>query len=1239
MDGFSEENLSQILGNDPVATSVRIRIRQDEQAINNLTLGYRAAKQEIEGMVKALEKSGLLTGKLTDALAKVTGAAGGGMVGNTSVAGSKPIQRTPIDKGIGTNVSSRSAGGQAGAQAGAGTPSTPGTIQMTPLDKGVQTSTSIGQRLQQAGQQLKQSLINYGAPPPPPPPGGPSGPTTVRGAIADAAIPATNSILAASASRIDQNRAYSLQADRVNMVFQQMKGMSQEQTQNVYRDPLTKYKLGAGGKNEVLAMEAMTGLKSSIMAPAIEAMRVQSGFSMTAGQATGMIENMASPEVVNRMFMMTGTSLIGPGGVQNDPTKVMQDVIKKAGLTNPDILRSAAQPGSVSRANLTQMGITGAMQDQYIQYAQMDLQFQEKTKGKLGMYDAGNKQHQKVMGISDNFAMQAEETERRRGEREENFYSRQADNYADLEKATQKVIAVMGKLEDKMSGLFGLQIESSWMKGALGAKGALAAGAAGNLFGGAIRSMGGLIGSVSKAVGWVGKIAGMGDFVTADQMERRVINSTLASGSTSSGSTWGKTSTIPQYVAAPKTTSSGTTSSGTTSAGTTSTRRKSNNDEVGLRMYGPQVPSKSGLRGFNRNTRSSFQNAKTPSLPKKLLSRELTDAEVDEGWAMIPGGNTFTDLKREAIMAFTPTRFRNKAMTLGELARIPEFLNMHPATQRAFQDAAMAAFRENKEPLGLQSGWRSPIEQHNLFISRYKPVGYETNNFYQGQYWDKKDPSYADVATPGAAWSNHEHGLALDVIGDKKWLADNAHRFGLEGFKEVNNEDWHFQIAGLREKGTGGGAGYNERTGFTSPGIELGQDGYKVDGTVGENDIIQALYDAGIKTSRWTRNVNGTDTPIGIDFMPVRFKDGKGYDFRKVDPADSSAGKSSLHGSADAMERWILGGKKGKPPVSQFRGSADAMERWLSGGKAGKPPVAKDVMDKLVKGQLNPVSGKGYPKLTMDQAAKMLYDAGFRGKELVDALAIMWRESSGNPNVRNNSYNEFNPDGTRKGQDVSYGLFQHNFNPSQMNTAGNVRDWNLSGSPEDWASGAGQDLYNPERNIALAYERFAYYKNHGGTGWEPWVNDGVSHLYGAEDFVKPAMDAAMRVGVYNIGDYVPKSVTDKPIRDKSSKPTPYKRELNTTLSSYGSAPAIDIKTLREHLPMPSPTGLANMSDRGITQSGAGATIMPTSNNITISPSITISTNGATVEQELEGLARKVAGMLEKEVNRVMLRRT
>jgi len=1164
MDGFSEENLSQILGNDPVATSVRIRIRQDEQAINNLTLGYRAAKQEIEGMVKALEKSGLLTGKLTDALAKVTGAAGGGMVGNTSVAGSKPIQRTPIDKGIGTNVSSRGAGGQAAGQGAGGAPQIPGTIQMTPLDKGVQTSTSIGQR-------LKQSVINYGAAGGPPTP-----PTTVRGAIADAAIPAVNTVFAASADRIDRNRAYSLQADRINMVFQQMKGMSQEQTQNVYRQPLTQYKLGAGGKNEALAMEAMTGLKSSVMAPAIEAMRIQSGFSMTAGQATGMIQNMASPEVVNRMFMMTGTSLIGPGGVQNDPTKVMQQVVQRAGLTNPDLVRSAALPGSVSRANLTQMGITGAMQDQYIQYAQMNLAYQDK--GGKGMYDPGNKTHQRKMGISDNFAMQAEETERRRGEREENFYSRQNDNFADLEKTTQKLIATMGKLEDVMSGVIGAQIGASWLgNGALG-KAGTALGAAGSAISatplGALTSAFVPIGRGIR--NFIGKIAGIGDFVTADAMERRVSN------------------------AGKKTTASATTISAENKA-------QYNKPTGGVRLYGPQVPGRGGLNGFNdpkRNTASSVQKKKAAPPPKKMLSRQLTDAEVDEGWAMIPPSwdleigkadvARYSDIKREAIMAYTPTRFRNKSMTLAELSRLPEFLNMHPTTQRAFQDAAMAAARETGQPLGLQSGWRSPTEQHNLYISRYKPVNYVTDDFYQGQYWDKKSPDLADVAVPGAAWSNHEHGLALDVIGDKKWLADNAHRFGLEGFGEVNNEDWHFQVAGIRAKGTGGGAGYNERTGFTSPGIELGQDGYRMDSAIGKNDIIQALYDAGIKTSRWTKNINGTDTPVGIDFMPVRFKDGNGYNLKKVGPSLRGGG------SADAMERWLTGGKKGMRPVSSV--DERKVMNQLASGTAQYP-----------KG----VPGSGEDFISFEEAARIMKDMGMSGEEIVQGLAVMGRESGGNRLALRSTSEEH-----------SIGLFQFNMHPDKTSVAANLKAWGLSSI---------EDLTDPYNNIKVLVEHLRYNASRGKDPWHNWgpyKPDGRSHMYGTSSFFDKALNTAKSLGYIAsytgpmpVGDYVPKSNTDKPKPAVDSRPV-----------SYSTRP-IDMKALREHLPMPSPSGLANTPDRGMTASGAGATIMPTSNNITISPSITISTNGATVEQELEGLARKVAGMLEKEVNRVMLRRT
>jgi hypothetical protein len=69
------------------------------------------------------------------------------------------------------------------------------------------------------------------------------------------------------------------------------------------------------------------------------------------------------------------------------------------------------------------------------------------------------------MGIEDNFATQVEETDRVRGARDEQFYRRQADNYADLEKQTQKLIEVFGALEDKLSGIIGARTSNRISEG------------------------------------------------------------------------------------------------------------------------------------------------------------------------------------------------------------------------------------------------------------------------------------------------------------------------------------------------------------------------------------------------------------------------------------------------------------------------------------------------------------------------------------------------------------------------------------------------------------------------------------------------------------------------------------------------------------------------------------------------------------------------------------------------------
>lgn len=296
----------------------------------------------------------------------------------------------------------------------------------------------------------------------------------VAGAFGKGVMTAVNAMDA----RADRGRAYALSADRMSLLYQQMTGMSQAQVQDIYRQPLTDYRLGYGGVNQLLAMQASTGISAAQQAPGVEALRTMTGFSLSTAGATNIITSLAAPDVANRMFIMGGGGLIGPGGSQRNIQDVIQSIVRTAGLTDERIVRGAFAPGSITRSRLTQMGVAPDLQDVVLQYAQQNIQY--RRAGGRGMYDPSNPQARELMGIESNFATQAEETERLRVARDEQFYSRQADNFADLEKQTQNLVKVFTELEDRLSGIIGGRI-STRVGGTIG--GVLGA-AIGGVFGG-----------------------------------------------------------------------------------------------------------------------------------------------------------------------------------------------------------------------------------------------------------------------------------------------------------------------------------------------------------------------------------------------------------------------------------------------------------------------------------------------------------------------------------------------------------------------------------------------------------------------------------------------------------------------------------------------------------------------------------------------------------------------------------
>jgi hypothetical protein len=290
---------------------------------------------------------------------------------------------------------------------------------------------------------------------------------------ADIAKQIAGAIGAAMNNRINNNAAYSLSANRMDMLLQQTTGMSGQEVRDNKRKPLTQYKLGAGGINSVLSLEASTGIDANKQGNSVEFLRAASGYGYSTDQVNQMTKTMAGPESANRMFMTMGTGMYGIGGQQRSAKEVVQRTVQRLGLTTESSLQGAMTQGSMTRERLRQSGVPEEMQDITLQYAKENIAF--KKKGGRGMYDAANKYDRKIAGVEDTYANQNEETERVKASREENMYDKQADNYAAMEKGMQSLTRALQKLDDTFSSAMGFKARN---RGAAGIAGSVLKGAA-----------------------------------------------------------------------------------------------------------------------------------------------------------------------------------------------------------------------------------------------------------------------------------------------------------------------------------------------------------------------------------------------------------------------------------------------------------------------------------------------------------------------------------------------------------------------------------------------------------------------------------------------------------------------------------------------------------------------------------------------------------------------------------------
>ncbi len=357
--------------------------------------------------------------------------------------------------------------------------------------------------------------------------------------LASGAMRAGGQVLGAIDARTNSAYPRMLQNDQLAVLYQQTQGINQQQYYDQFRQPIQGARLGAGGINSLLALQARTGINAGTQASGVAGLRAVSGYSFSTDQMAQMLQTLASPQVNNRMTMTLGTGLYGVGGKQRSITDIFQSITRGAGLTNERTVQGAMQQGSMTRARLSAMGVPEDMQDLVLQYAQSNVQFQKKTGGRQGMYNPENKAQRQAMGIEGNLATQREETTRLSELRDEKYYNRQKDNLATMEQNTQALIKLQTTMEELASGIIGSRIST---RGSIAARALKGVAGLGMIAGGAMVGFTGVgaplgIGMASAGAGLAGSaLTGVGDGTETSSKTKgaKVVSNKKASSSLNS---------------------------------------------------------------------------------------------------------------------------------------------------------------------------------------------------------------------------------------------------------------------------------------------------------------------------------------------------------------------------------------------------------------------------------------------------------------------------------------------------------------------------------------------------------------------------------------------------------------------------------------------------------------------------------------------------------------------------------
>lgn len=118
----------------------------------------------------------------------------------------------------------------------------------------------------------------------------------------------------------------------------------------------------------------------------------------------------------------------------------------------------------------------------------------------------------------------------------------------------------------------------------------------------------------------------------------------------------------------------------------------------------------------------------------------------------------------------------------------------------------MRAARKAGVDLGIGGAGRSSAQQRALFLERHFMVPDGGCCSLDGKRYMLRSGK-AHAAPPGRSY--HEEttpaggALAVDMVGDLKWMIANCGWFGLTQFAQIGNEPWHVQPAELPKARSG----------------------------------------------------------------------------------------------------------------------------------------------------------------------------------------------------------------------------------------------------------------------------------------------------------------------------------------------------------------------------------------------------------------------------------------------------